>query len=75
MISFGMAEMGCDDREYSNWVTGLTEASARLDVLETVVAELCRLCEQEDVRSEDVLEVLARHGAITKLARRHSHAA
>jgi hypothetical protein len=75
MISFGMAEMGCGDREYSDWVTGLTEASARLDVLETVVAELCRLCELKDVHSEDVLKLLERRGALPKVTRRQSHAA
>jgi DNA repair ATPase RecN len=75
MISFGMAEMDSVDREYSSWVTGITQATERLDVLETAVAELRRLCEREDVHSEDVLELLERHRAISKVARRRSHAA
>lgn len=75
MISFGMAEMACDEREYAGWLTSLGEASARLDVLETAVAELRRLCEQEHVSSEQVLELLEKHGAIAKVARRHSRAA
>lgn len=41
MASF--ADMGYDDRDYDNWLTTLTEASARLDVLQTAVTELCRL--------------------------------
>jgi hypothetical protein len=67
MTSFAVAEIGSDDRDYDNWLTTLTQASARLDLLQTVVTELCQLCEKEDVvRSQQVLEVLERHGAITK---------
>ena len=67
MTSFAVAEIGSDERDYDNWLATLTQASARLDVLQTVVTELCRLCEQEDVvQSRQVLEVLERHGAITK---------
>ena len=52
------ADMGYDDRDYDNWLTTLTEASARLDVLqggegggsgereESAVTELCRLGEE-----------------------------
>ena len=49
MTSFAVAEMGPDDRDYDNWLTTLTQASARLDLLQTVVNELCQLCEKEDV--------------------------
>jgi hypothetical protein len=69
MVSFAVAGMGCDDRDYENWVTTLAQASARLDVLQTAVNELCRLCQSQDVRSDQVLELLERHGAITKDAR------
>ena len=69
MVSFVVAGMGCDDRDYENWVTTLAQASARLDVLQTAVHELCRLCQSQDVRSDQVLELLERHGAITKDAR------
>lgn len=76
MTSFAVAEMGSDDRDYDSWLTTLTQASARLDVLQTVVTELCQLCEQEDVvRSQEVFEVLERHGAITKAAAADSDAA
>ena len=66
MTSFAVAEIGCDERDYDNWLATLTQASARLDVLQTVVTELHRLCEREDiVQSRQVMEVLERHGAIT----------
>ena len=67
MASF--ADMGCDDRDYDNWLTTLTEASARLDVLQKAVTELCRLCASQDVHSDQVLDVLERHGAISEAAR------
>jgi hypothetical protein len=60
------ADMGCDDRDYDKWLTTLTEASARLDVLQTAVTELCRLCASREVHSDQVLDVLERHGAISK---------
>lgn len=66
MTSLAVAEMRLDDLNYDNWLATLTQASARLDVLQTVVIELCELCEKEDVvQSQQVLEVLERHGAIT----------
>jgi hypothetical protein len=66
MTSFAVAEIGCDERDYDNWLATLTQASARLDVLQTVVTELRRLCEREDiVQSRQVMEVLERHGATT----------
>ena len=72
MASF--ADMGCDDRDDDNWLTTLTEASTRLDVLQTAVTqtavtELCRLCASQDVHSDQVLDVLEKHGAISKAAR------
>ena len=63
------ADMGYDDRDYDNWLTTLTEASARLDVLQTAVTELCRLCASQDVHNDQVLDVLEKHGAITKAVR------
>jgi phage terminase Nu1 subunit (DNA packaging protein) len=66
MTSFAVAEIGSDERDYDNWLATLTQASARLDVLQTVVTELRRLCEREEVvRSRQVMEVLQKHGAIT----------
>jgi hypothetical protein len=61
-----VAEIGYDDRDYDTWLATLSQASARLDVLQTVVNELRRLCEHEDVvQSSQVIEVLKRHDAIT----------
>jgi hypothetical protein len=66
MTSFAVAEIGYDERGYDNWLVTLVQASERLDVLQTVVTELRRLCEREDVvQSRQVMEVLERHGAIT----------
>jgi hypothetical protein len=66
MTSFAVAEIGYDERDYDNWLVTLVQASERLDVLQTVVNELRRLCEREDVvQSRQVMEVLERHGAIT----------
>jgi len=57
-----VADMVREDRDHDNWIDTLTEASTRLDVLQTAVTELRHLCESEDVHSEQVLEVLASHG-------------
>jgi len=65
MTSFAVAEIGTDERDHENWLVTLTQASARLDVLQTVVTELRRLCEREDViESRQVMEVIEKHGAI-----------
>jgi hypothetical protein len=67
MTSFAVAELGPDERDYDNWLATLTQASARLDLLQTAVAELRELCEKEDVvQSQQVLELLQRRGAISK---------
>jgi hypothetical protein len=67
MTSFAVAGMDSDEQGYDNWLDTLTQASARLDALQTVVTELCQLCEKEDVvESQQVLEVLERRGAIGK---------
>ena len=59
-------EIARDERDYDSWLTTLTQASERLDVLQTVVNELRDLCEVEDVvHSHEVMEVLQRHGATT----------
>jgi hypothetical protein len=66
MSSFAVAEIAYDERDYDNWLATLTQASVRLDVLQTVVNELRGLCEREDVvDSRQVMEVLETHGAIT----------
>jgi hypothetical protein len=58
-VSF--ADMVRDNRDYDRWLDALTEASARLDELQTAVTELRHRCESEDMNSEQVLEVLERH--------------
>jgi hypothetical protein len=65
MTSFAVAEIGYDERDYDTWLATLTQASERLDVLQTVVNELRQLCEHEDVvQSREVIEVLQKHGAV-----------
>jgi hypothetical protein len=50
--------------DYDKWLTTFTEASARLDALETAVAEVRHLCESGGFFTyEQILEVLKRHGA------------
>ena len=76
MASFAVADMVPDERDYDNWLAALTQASARLDQLQTVVTELCQLCEKEDVvESQRVLEVLERRGVIAKGGAAQSDAA
>ena len=65
MTSFAVAEIGYDERDYDAWLATLTQASQRLDVLQTVVNELRQLCEAEDVvESHQVIDVLEKHRAI-----------
>jgi HD-like signal output (HDOD) protein len=68
MTSYAVAEIATtDERDYDNWLATLTQATERLDQLQSVVAELQQLCEQADaVQSRQVMEVLERHGAITR---------
>jgi hypothetical protein len=73
MISFAVDEMG--EQEYDEFLTTLTQVSKRLDVLQTAVSELCQLCEKGDVHREQVLELLERHGAVSKAAHARYHAA
>ncbi len=67
MTSFAVAEIATtDEREYDNWLATLTQATERLDELQGVVAELRHMCALGDVvESRRVLDVLARHRAIT----------
>jgi hypothetical protein len=65
MTSFPVAETGYDERDYDAWLATLTQASQRLDVLQTVVNELRQLCQHEDVvQSREVIDVLEKHRAI-----------
>ena len=61
-INFAVADIVRDDRDYDNWLTTVTEASARLDDLQTTVTEVRDLCESGGVDSEGILKVLERHG-------------
>jgi hypothetical protein len=63
--SFSVAEIAHDERDYDNWLATLTQASERLDVLQTVVNELRQLCQHADVvQSREVIDVLEKHGVI-----------
>ncbi|MDT5146811.1 MAG: hypothetical protein QOC58_1456 [Mycobacterium sp.] len=65
MTSFPVAEIGYDERDYDAWLATLTQASQRLDVLQTVVNELRQLCQHDDVvQSREVIDVLEKHRAI-----------
>jgi hypothetical protein len=48
--------------DYDKWLDTFTEASARLDALETAVAEVRHLCESGGVSNEQILKVLKRRG-------------
>jgi hypothetical protein len=62
---FPVAEIGYDERDYDTWLATLTQASERLDTLQTVVDELRQLCSAtESVETRRVLEVLEKHHAV-----------
>jgi hypothetical protein len=61
-INFAVADMVRDDRDYDSWMDTITEACARLDVLQTTVTEVRDLCESGGVSSQEILEVLERQG-------------
>jgi hypothetical protein len=46
--------------DYDRWLNVFTEASARLDALETAVTDVRQLCESGGVSTEQILEVLGR---------------
>ena len=49
--------------DYDSWITTLTEASARLDGLQTAVTEVRHLLRgSQGVPSTQIMEVLDRHG-------------
>ena len=53
----------CDYSDYDKWLRTFTEASARLEALQTAVIDLRHLLRHsEGVRSAEILEVLERHG-------------
>jgi hypothetical protein len=54
------AESEIDDRDYDRWLGTLTEASTRLDVLQTAVTEVRYLCESGGASTDQVLKVLDR---------------
>lgn len=67
MTSFCGAEIATtDERDYDNWLATLTQATERLDELQSVVAELRQLCEQGDVvQSRQVIAVLEKRGTVS----------
>lgn len=60
--TFAVAALGRGDHGYDGWVTALTEASARLDALQTAVTEVRNLCERGDVDAAQILKALTRLG-------------
>jgi phage terminase Nu1 subunit (DNA packaging protein) len=67
MTSFAVAEIATtDERDYDNWLATLTQATERLDELQSVVTELRQLCEQGDVvQSRQVIAVLEKRGTVS----------
>lgn len=67
LTSCAVAEIAtADERDYDVWLTTLSQATERLDELQTAVAELRQLCAQGDVmQSRQVMEVLEKHRAAT----------
>ena len=51
-----------EELDYDNWLATITEASTRLDVLQTAVTEVRDLCERGGVSSEQILQLLERQG-------------
>ena len=52
-----------DYDDYDKWLTAFTAASARLDALQSAVAEVRHLLlHSEGIRGTEILEVLERHG-------------
>jgi hypothetical protein len=48
--------------DYDKWVNTFTEASARLDALETALIQVRHVCEGGGVSNEQILEMLKRQG-------------
>ncbi|WP_292991307.1 hypothetical protein [Mycobacterium sp.] len=65
MTTLTVSEITRDERDYDNWLATLSQASERLDDLQTVVDELRELCAHDEVvRSSDVMAVLQKHHAV-----------
>ena len=65
MTTLTVSEITKDERDYDSWLATLSQASERLDDLQTVVDELRQLCAQGDVvRSSEVMACLKRHHAV-----------
>jgi hypothetical protein len=65
MTTLTVSEITKDERDYDSWLATLSQASERLDDLQTVVDELRQLCAQgEVIRSSDVMAMLEKHHAI-----------
>lgn len=66
MTTLTVSEITKDERDYDNWLATLSQASERLDDLQTVVDELRELCAHEEVvRSSEVMAVLQKHHAVS----------
>ena len=60
--SIDFAESEIDDHDYDRWLDTITEASARLDALQSAVTDLRCLCENEGASTDQILKVLDRLG-------------
>jgi hypothetical protein len=60
--SIEFAESEIDDRDYDTWLEFITEASARLDALQSAVKDVRCLCEADGASTDEVLKVLDRLG-------------
>ena len=60
--SIDFAESEIDDHDYDRWLDTVTEASARLDALQSAVTDVRCLCENEGASTGQILKVLDRLG-------------
>ena len=60
--SVEFAESEIDDHEYNRWLDTITDASARLDALQTAVTRVRCVCENEGASTDQILKVLDRLG-------------
>jgi hypothetical protein len=60
--SIDFVESEIDDHDYDRWLETITEATARLDTLQTAVTDVRWLCENDGASTDQILKVLDRLG-------------
>jgi hypothetical protein len=55
-------DMGYDDRDYESLLDIITDASVRLDALQSTLSEVRHLCQSGNISSDQILKVLDRQG-------------